>query len=775
MSLRIALIDCYDSYTHNLSHLLARVNAGVPPTTILADAYLSLPSLLKHHPPFDAYILSPGPGTPTNPIDFPSLPTDILRSNLPTLAVCLGHQALCHLAGASIIRAPSGPAHGIESIVHRTTSDCPLFRNLPPSFSAVRYHSLVPHHQPLPSVLLPTAWTVDPHPTTSQSLRVLMAVRHRHIPHFGLQFHPESIASQFGLTLAANFLTVVANLRHVRTIPRPISQPIVNPCPTFHTLVHRIPSPTCEGTHVLFESMFARHHTPAFWLDSSTADLSNLRLPSPTTAHLPVESKSALPRGRFSVMGPFDGPLAELVTYDVSQQTVSVKALGRDAKSNDNVEGTIFDYLQKQLGERYASKPTELPIDLNGGYIGFFGYELKRDVHGVRTNVHTSSLPDAWWVFADRLLVIDHHNDDVFLIALVPIDDEFATADAEKWFNDMEDDIEALQTRERHSGNGLEFCNGSPITMFNRDDGSKLISSNARIEGPLSFTLERGHNEYIKDIESVLEHILDGDTYEVCLTNRLRSILPPAYDIDPFALYCLLRNINPAPYSAFLRLDATTSVCCSSPERFLRVSSTGNVESKPIKGTLKRGDTVKEDELLREQLRTSTKDRSENLMIVDLVRNDLSRTCRVGSVVVPKLMQVESFATVHQLVSTVQGDLADGNDTVSCIREAYPMGSMTGAPKVRTMEIIDHFEHSARGLYSGSIGFLAVCGAADLNVVIRTAVLRGPKIEIGVGGAIVALSDPEMEFDEIMLKGSAIMKAIAMLTTGSNEYKVSNS
>ena len=260
---------------------------------------------------------------------------------------------------------------------------------------------------------------------------------------------------------------------------------------------------------------------------------------------------------------------------------------------------------------------------------------------------------------------------------------------------------------------------------------------------------------YLDAVARVIEYIRAGDIFQANLSQRLEAPLVGT----PLALYDRLRRRNPAPFAAFLEFGDLV-VASSSPERFLRVQPDGRVETRPIKGTRPRGLGPEHDAALALALAESEKDRAENVMIVDLLRNDLSRVCRPGTVRVPELFALEHYATVHHLVSTVVGELAPDHDAVDLLRAAFPGGSITGAPKVRAMQIIAELEPTARGVYCGAIGYLSTSGALDASIVIRTYLVRGRDVYFQVGGGIVADSDPQQEYRETLDKAQALITAL---------------
>jgi para-aminobenzoate synthetase len=700
--LKTLLIDNYDSFTYNLFQLLADVNGDEPLVVRNDEASWAELSQLE----FDNVVISPGPGRPERTGDFGVCAGAITRSTVPLLGVCLGHQGLGRAFDAAVVAAPE-PMHGrLSAVLH---DDSPLFAGFPREFQAVRYHSLCVE-QPLPPELRGIAWTTD---------GVLMAVEHRERPLWGVQFHPESICTDHGRRLIENFRDLSerfprrtsggsrgGQLGHPRpdkcrsnetgTLSiRPFEGVPVDP--SRQLLVERLDMQA--DPERAFVSLYGESEN-AFWLDSSRVDEG----------------------ARFSFMGDDSGPLGAAISYGVSAGEVRVEREGEIELRRES----IFAYLANELAQPLPDGP-KLPFEFDCGFAGWLGYELKAECGG--DAAYESPLPDAAFVFADRMIAFDHAEGHTYLLCLAEPGGEDA---AHAW-------LAATATR---------LIEGARAPC-----GRIATERRPALQGEPS--LARSRERYLEQITECKRLLAEGETYEVCLTNAVLADT----DADPLALYRELRRVNPAPFSSYVRFG-DVAVLSSSPERFLHVARDRWVEARPIKGTSRRGATAAADVRLAERLRGDEKNRAENLMIADLLRNDLGAVCEIGTVHVPSLMQVESYETVHQLVTTVRGLLRADSGAVECVRACFPPGSMTGAPKRRTMRILDELEGEARGVYSGAIGYFGLGGGCDLSVAIRTIVLDGGSARIGAGGAIVTQSEAEAEFEEMLLKARAPMRAI---------------
>jgi para-aminobenzoate synthetase len=700
------LIDNYDSFTFNLAQLIGGIS-GTPPVVIYND---QIPWSQLRTLAFGEIIISPGPGRPDRLGDF-GVCTDVIKhASLPILGVCLGHQGIGYWYGAAVEHAPD-PMHGRLSDIYHDGS--PLFTNIPSPFAGVRYHSLLLPRQ-LPKNMRQTAWTAD-------GLTMGIKVNGRAL--WGVQFHPESICTRYGRQLLSNFLALSQQSRRITTdigaqittqtssskqaLPS-IRQPLTE-CSAFPYCLRTRKLEVAFDTARVFTHLFGQSSS-AFWLDSSQI--------------IPGYS-------RFSLLGDTAGPHAELVTYCLTDDRLHIQR----GTQQRTIRQSIFAYLKQELQRRRINAP-ELPFDFCGGWIGFLGYELKALCGGCHT--YQNSGPDAGFIFADRLIVVDHQADTTWLLHLAPEGNDEGHA-ANAWFVTVTAQLRNLPAI-------VPPCLGNDTE-------------------PVHFFPQHRSDAYCQRITAAQHYIRDGESYEICLTNRFVSQAQP----HPLILYRLLRKLNPAPYAAFLRLPAMT-VLSSSPERFLTIDRTGRMEAKPIKGTLPRGRTLAEDARLAAALRSSEKNRAENLMIVDLLRNDLGRVCNLNTVSVPKLMAIESYATVHQMVSTITGRLRSDCSPLDAVIAAFPGGSMTGAPKRRTMELIDELEGIPRGVYAGALGFISLTGSVDLSIVIRTIVIDADGLSIGAGGAITHLSDPAQEYQEMLLKAQASLRAVALACTG-NEFR----
>ncbi|WP_243662119.1 aminodeoxychorismate synthase component I [Miniphocaeibacter halophilus] len=473
-----------------------------------------------------------------------------------------------------------------------------------------------------------------------------------------MQFHPESVATEYGYKIIENFNEITKKQSPYVKYKKYKSN--IDDLTLFDTL------------HSLDKNII--------WLDSS---------------------KIVKDDSRYSIFA-LSSKRGHILKYYSKDRRIEISG-----NINKTINQSIFDYMDDFLEKN--KNDLNLPFSL--GYVGYLGYELKGETLGSYN--HNSNHPDAMFKFADRVVIKDHLTKELTLVYYS--DDEFVLDNFIK--------------------KNIDFKN----------------------ENLPSYYLEVEKKDYINDIKKCLKYIKEGESYEICLTNRL--IIEES--LEAIDYYKCLRAVSPSQYGALLLFD-DFQICSSSMERFLKINSKNIVETKPIKGTLPRGKNKEEDEKLVQMLKNDERFHSENLMIVDLLRNDLGIICKKHSVKVTKLLDVETYKTLHQLVSTVEGELLDNSTIMDCIKATFPGGSMTGAPKKRTLEIIDRLEKSSRGIYSGAIGYFSLNKNVDLSIVIRTSVIEKDKTTIGVGGAIIDLSNPLEEYDEILLKASGSLNALKM-------------
>jgi para-aminobenzoate synthetase len=648
--------------------------------------------------PIDCIVLSPGPGAPGNPRDIGISANLLQNSTLPILGVCLGHQSIAHGAGARVRRAEH-PAHGILSKV--TLTDDPLFKGIPSTIEVVRYHSLAVS-LPLPANLAEIATATD---------GTVMAVRHTRRPQWGVQFHPEAVCTEHGEQLVRNFHDLVGR---ERTTPRPAARRLATTTgsqttesgpehPTLRLVEHEV---GCQAAAPdIYEALY-RGRGSSFWLDTNALRASH----------------------GWSFMGSLERSTDHVLT--ASRNVVT--RTGHDGRRSVRHVESVWRHLGEELSRQKVAGDIESPF--KGGYVGFFGYGLETEL--ISAGRPAEQIPDLALQFCSRWIAIDHVANRVLVCAVFSETDHEQT---EAWLEDIRRTLESLSASEASSA--------SPPPSVSPDEIASFLSTTA---------LDT-REQYEDKVRACIEKIKDGETYEVCLTTGFKG----AALQDPLAAYRVLRSVNPAPYSGYLDFG-DFQVLSSSPERFLRVTPDRRAESKPIKGTCPRHEDSEADGLAAAELAADPKMRAENMMIVDLLRNDLNRVCEVGTVNVDSLMHVESYKTVHQLVSTISGRLAEGRTPLEAVESCFPGGSMTGAPKRRTMEIISDLEHHARGAYAGAMGLLSLDGYLDLSIVIRTIVNTPERWFVGAGGAVLINSDPAEEYFEMVQKASPPITALLM-------------
>lgn len=437
---------------------------------------------------------------------------------------------------------------------------------------------------------------------------------------------------------------------------------------------------------------------------------------------------------------------SRFVTASLSEATVTVTLPAGSAALPSAApqisRQTIFDYLGDDLGHDLgddfvgvdgvtysADEDTRVGANTGGfrlGWVGWLGYELGAQTVGAPT--HVSRYPDAALLHVDRALMFDHGARQVSVLALTEGGADAAAL--ERWTSELES------------------------RLTNTPPGA---SPRAAAVPPIGASWRHTEHEYADLIRRCQQSITAGDAYQICLTNEIALDLRP----DPLDTYLALRSGSPSHHGGLLRFG-DIALLSASPEQFLTVTPDRRIVTKPIKGTRPRGADAVEDAQLHDELLASDKERAENLMIVDLMRNDLGRIAKLGTVSVSHLLAVESYAHVHQLVSTVEAQLADGVTVTDAVAACFPAGSMTGAPKRSAMTILDGLEGGPRGIYAGAFGYFGLDGSVDLAMVIRSIVLDADGATIGTGGGITALSDPLEEIEETRVKAAALLAALGV-------------
>ncbi|KAJ3128481.1 tunicamycin resistance protein [Nowakowskiella sp. JEL0407] len=612
------------------------------------------------------------------------------------------------------------PIHGrISDIYHDdicTEDDRgSLFDKIPSPFKAVRYHSLIVSNKDVPSCMKVTAWTYDKSNTDE---KVIMAMVHTSKPIWTVQFHPESICTEFGRELIENFISIARNHRknlpgttrsvpreisNITTIPTPISHPSQQNKAQHHKIrIWKSNAFPCPASSFMLRYNCGSRTLQIFRDDSSSAAQSNIRM----TQEIRLTAKDTC----------FSWISAKLQEYGMNLQ--------QNAEAAKFVE--LIDEENSKVTLNRSNLASHIPFDFLCGMVGYFGYEMKAESMGVenRSFQHLSAneTPDSAFLFSDRVVVFDHLEKKTYVVILekIPSETTAETIQVEsfnfQWAMTTKNSLEKLHAAEGQTNSS----NGAVKREVNKVNLRTVIQTNLA-----NISLREPKDMYVHNVLECLRNITDGETYELCLTTQItmptKILETKAADRKalPYRFYQKLRSKNPAPYAAFLEFGDVNKILkgsnrdfsplvisSSSPECFLKIGRNRLLMMKPIKGTVARENNPAEDNELKYTLEHNEKDRAENLMIVDLIRNDLNTITEPDTVNVPKLMNVETFATVHQLVSTICGTLREDLTHVDAVMRSFP-----------------------------------------------------PAVSIGGGGAVTALSDPVEEYEEMLLKCDSVFSS----------------
>ncbi|EME47186.1 hypothetical protein DOTSEDRAFT_69215 [Dothistroma septosporum NZE10] len=749
--LRILFIDAYDSFSNSIIALLrAELSVAVDGIKIDDPRFvLNDEAFYSYLDGYDAVVAGPGPGSPGDTVDVGligklwDLPDEHV---LPVLGICLGFQSLCLAFGGNVTKLLE-PRHGIMAIVEHCGEDIFLGTG---KIIATQYHSLhvrldtrhdsgreSPEQDAIHDLedrlwkpsqqcpdLKPLAWNLY----NVNNGPILMAVRHCEKPYWGVQYHPESICTnQEGQKLIRNWWNEVSQLQKPQHSTESKSIGMVAAAPS---VVKKIRDPSTEdvaGRKVVWRTMkgYLPDVAAVVELLQDIEDTEEpLLLESGTRDRQPVNPRT----GHSSIIGiPAKKPT--LIRYSTSRGVLDLIRDNKVVLTRSATIEEVFSYIDDYVREQRAVDGPAAST-FWGGLIGYISYEAGLETIGVKPANVKASRPDILFIFIERSIVIDH-------IAGVAYVQSICVDDLD-WVQKTQSQLQSL----------------APVQTQPKHGPAEKVSASLAT-GPVE-------DIYCQQVADCQAELRAGESYELCLTDQ--STLHTS--ADPWSIYCKLRLKNPAPFSSYLCMSSPDAeslhIASTSPERFLSWSRKGACQFRPIKGTVKKGPGVTRKKA--EEILGSAKERAENLMIVDLIRHDLAGVIGDNQVRVPKLMSVEEYETVYQLVSVIEGDIGTNASGAALLAASLPPGSMTGAPKKRSCELLQKIERGhPRSLYSGVIGYFDVGGGGDFSVVIRTAFKWDDEAgwRIGAGGAITALSEPKAEWEEMLTKRESVLKSLA--------------
>ncbi|KAF8423510.1 ADC synthase [Terfezia claveryi] len=740
---RILLLDFYDSFTHNLAALL-RHSTGALVDVVSHDHYSAVTELegdLASYHALDVRDIGVAM----------ELWTCLSESSqLPILGVCLGLQSLCIAFGGQLKRL-AVVKHGIISEVTHVGRD--IFAGVE-KVAAVRYHSLHVDMSGNNDEIEELAWTAD----EGENGRVLMAARHRRKPYWAVQYHPESICTEGGgQSVGQRDPELTFESRKLWSRPGSLLEQAVQRENNSDAMKDILAS---DNTKV--------HYTTIIAPQLASTQICELLGSADQNNDFAFLDSAASP-GRYSIIGVLSEESTQLLRFHALDGYVEESTLGKSPRKFHRI---AFGR------EGHSSGPWTDRVSILGGVIGYINYETGVQSLDIPLNPRHARRADIQLVYVERSIVVDTWSGAIYIQTLREQDDE--------WLDSTKIKLQ-LAADMAMTPSPTPPLNASALwgqILSSPSDLAEALSKASKPPGTVN-VIRPQKERYINNIRQCQQYLAEGHSYELCLT-ALTKIHLPLPSPTPWTLFTNLRSRNPAPYSAYLRLPDVTIVS-SSPERFLSWNREGVCQLRPIKGTVKRTTTTTLE--YAKSILHAQKEMAENLMIVDLIRHDLNQVAHEGSVKVRKLMQVEEYKSVYQLVSVIEGTVgkvADEGNSSSAIpptgfdvlARSLPPGSMTGAPKKRSVELLQSMEGEERGIYSGVMGYWSVCGAGDWSVIIRTAfryddenditrpnagnatVAKESEVwRIGAGGAITALSDPEGEWDEMEVKLESTLRA----------------